>query len=359
MPETLWEIAIKQNRTKSVQIGTENTLIFAGNKGSGKSTIINRFLEKDETPKSTLALDYTFGRKGAGNYHTRVVSHIWELGGGIKLSDLIGVVMTPNNILNLHLILVIDLSKPEELWDTVDALLKSASARVDQILNRLHQKNITRIQNIFSENSRNRIPSTHPDIELLNPFPLPLTFLGTKHDLLMTRDAEQQNLICKTIRFLSHFYGASVYFSSTKEDGIFKRIRAVLNHIAFNRKDITNVQMETGKPLAIPVGVDSFSNIGTPPNANIEIGRLTAKSPLEMWKNVFCSKFPQKSGLTLSLSNITHNLTDPSKDPQYSEPLIDSARKVKDEELESKRRQSERHMYNLLQKVTSEGLIIV
>lgn len=51
-------------------------------------------------------------------------------------------------------------------------------------------------------------------------------------------------------------------FSSTKEDGILKRIRAVLNHIAFNGKDITNVQMETGKPLAIPVGVDSFSNIG-------------------------------------------------------------------------------------------------
>lgn len=59
------------------------------------------------------------------------------------------------------------------------------------------------------------------------------------------------------------------------------------------------------------------------------------------------------------MSNITHNLTDPSKDPQYSEPLIDSARKVKDEELESKRRQSERHMYNLLQQITSEGLIIV
>ncbi|XP_018650665.1 hypothetical protein Smp_159340 [Schistosoma mansoni] len=298
----------------------------------GKSTIINRFLEKDETPKSTLALDYTFGRKGAGNYHTRVVSHIWELGGGVKLSDLIGVVMTPNNILNLHLILVIDLSKPEELWDTVETLLKSASARVDQILNRLHQKNITRIQNIFSEKSRNRISSTHPDTELLNPFPLPLTFLGTKHDILMTRDAEQQNLICKTIRFLSHYYGASVYFSSTKEDGVLKRIRAVLNHIAFNGKDLSNVQMETGKPLAIPVGVDSFSNIG----------------------NHYL-----KSGLTFSLNNITNHLIDPSKDPQYSEPLIDSARKVKDEELESKRRQSERHMLNLLQQITSEGLIIV
>ncbi|CAH8473864.1 unnamed protein product [Schistosoma turkestanicum] len=260
--------------------------------------------------------------------------------------------MTANNILNLHLILVIDLSKPEELWSTVDTLLKSASARVDQMLNRLHQKNMTRIQNILSENARKRIPSKHPDVELLNPFPLPLTFLGTKHDLLLTRNVDQQNLICKTIRFLSHYYGASIYFSSAKEDALFKRTRAILNHIAFGGKDLSNVQMETEKPLAIPVGADSFSNIGTPPNANLEIGCLTAKSPLEMWKNAYCNKFPQKSELTC-------NLTNPSKDPQYTEPLVDSACKLKDEELDSKRHQNERNMLNLLEKITSEGLIIV
>ncbi|TNN12135.1 Cytoplasmic dynein 2 light intermediate chain 1 isoform 2 [Schistosoma japonicum] len=355
MSQPVWEIAIQQDKTKpGARKRTETTIIFAGNKGSGKSTIINRFLERNESPKPTLALDYTYGRKGVGNFLTRAVSHIWELGGGLKLSDLLGVVITPNNILSLHLILVIDLSKPEELWDTIDTLLKSVSGRIDQMLDRLYQKNVTRIQNIFKENLRNRIPSNHPDIELLNPFPLPLTVLGTKYDILMAKSAEQQNLIYRTIRFLSHFYGASVYFCSVKDDGLLKKIKAYLSHIAFDSKNLFDVQMETGKPLMIPVGVDSFSNIGTPMNVDMEIERLTVKSPLEMWKNVFCSKFPQKSGLTTSFGNII----DPSKDLQYSEPLVDSARKIKHDELESKLHQNERHMLNLLQQITSEGIII-
>ncbi|CAH8837591.1 unnamed protein product [Trichobilharzia szidati] len=193
---------------------------------------------------------------------TRAVSHIWELGGGSKLSDLIDVLITPNNILNLHLILVVDLSKPTELWDTVDNLLKSASSRVEQIFSRLRQKNITHIQNTLNENLRKKISSTHPDVELLNPFPLPLTFLGTKYDIFREFSNEQQNLISKTMRFLSHYYGASLYFSSIREDELLKKTRILLNHIAFGGKITFNEQMKTGKPLAIPVGMDSFSNIG-------------------------------------------------------------------------------------------------
>ncbi|CAH8837589.1 unnamed protein product [Trichobilharzia szidati] len=262
MTQSVWDIAVQQNKNKPVQGNVETTIIFAGNRQSGKSTIINRFLEKDETPKPTLALDYTFGRKGAGNYMTRAVSHIWELGGGSKLSDLIDVLITPNNILNLHLILVVDLSKPTELWDTVDNLLKSASSRVEQIFSRLRQKNITHIQNTLNENLRKKISSTHPDVELLNPFPLPLTFLGTKYDIFREFSNEQQNLISKTMRFLSHYYGASLYFSSIREDELLKKTRILLNHIAFGGKITFNEQMKTGKPLAIPVGMDSFSNIG-------------------------------------------------------------------------------------------------
>ncbi|VDQ09089.1 unnamed protein product [Trichobilharzia regenti] len=235
MTQSVWDIAVQQNKSKPAQGNVETTIIFAGNRQSGKSTIINRFLEKDETPKPTLALDYTFGRKG-----TRAVSHIWELGGGSKLSDLIDVLITPNNILlvvitslNLHLILVVDLS------------------------NRLRQKNVTHIQNTLNENLRKRISSTHPDVELLNPFPLPLTFLGTKYDIF-----RQQNLISKTIRFLSHYYGASLYFTSIREDELLKKTRILLNHIAFGGKITFNEQMKTGKPLAIPVSMDSFSNIG-------------------------------------------------------------------------------------------------
>ena len=33
-----------------------------GSKGVGKTTLVHRFLEREEAPKQTLALEYTFGR---------------------------------------------------------------------------------------------------------------------------------------------------------------------------------------------------------------------------------------------------------------------------------------------------------
>jgi hypothetical protein len=35
----------------------------AGSKGVGKTTLIHRFLEREEAAKPTLAMEYTFGRK--------------------------------------------------------------------------------------------------------------------------------------------------------------------------------------------------------------------------------------------------------------------------------------------------------
>ena len=36
---------------------------FTGSKMSGKTTLIHRFLEREEAAKPTLAMEYTFGRK--------------------------------------------------------------------------------------------------------------------------------------------------------------------------------------------------------------------------------------------------------------------------------------------------------
>ena len=41
----------------------ETTLLFVGSRNVGKTTLIQRFLERQETSKPTLALEYTFGRK--------------------------------------------------------------------------------------------------------------------------------------------------------------------------------------------------------------------------------------------------------------------------------------------------------
>ena len=67
----IWDLAISINNQKLLsgeQGGgggrpRERSLVMLGSKGAGKTSLIHRFLERDEAAKQTLALEYTFGRK--------------------------------------------------------------------------------------------------------------------------------------------------------------------------------------------------------------------------------------------------------------------------------------------------------
>ena len=72
--DNVWDAAVALNRSKlndatDVNSATprERTLLVVGSKNTGKTTLIHRFLERQEAPKPTLALEYTFGRKNNQN----------------------------------------------------------------------------------------------------------------------------------------------------------------------------------------------------------------------------------------------------------------------------------------------------
>jgi dynein light intermediate chain 2 len=77
--DNIWELAIAQQKQKvklgsaaKSSLGSERNLLVVGSKSVGKTTLIHRFVERTETPKPTLALEYTFGRKN--NQHLARVS---------------------------------------------------------------------------------------------------------------------------------------------------------------------------------------------------------------------------------------------------------------------------------------------
>ncbi|KAA0188120.1 cytoplasmic dynein 2 light intermediate chain 1 [Fasciolopsis buskii] len=368
MTQSVWDIAIQQNRARigmiihkkrkpsidSCDEKVDSTIVFFGSSSSGKTTIINRILEREEKPKSTLALDYTFGRKAMGALPTKSVTHIWELGGGVRLSDLLCVPISLNALRNLFLVLVLDLSKPEELWITTETLLEAVKSRYDQIICRLKKNDHSQIHKKYHCILEGRTVPSHPDQELLNAFPIPLTIIGMKYDLLLSRSSEHQQIVSKTLRFLNHYYSSSLYFASVKDETSMKRIKGVLSNLAFRSSFTPTVQLDIGKPLSVPEGTDSFANIGVPPNADISIDRLNAKTPLEMWKAAFCGNFNKA---TNTLAVLRHE-TDPAKEPQFAEPLVDQARKSKDEEFDQIQRQNERRMREILQQTAADGIFI-
>ncbi|XP_033835237.2 cytoplasmic dynein 2 light intermediate chain 1 [Periophthalmus magnuspinnatus] len=174
------------------------------------------------------------------------------------------------------------------------------------------------------------LPKDYPDRELINPFPVPLLIIGSKYDLFQEFESDKKKLISKTLRFIAHYYAASLIFTSIKSESLMSKTKVFFSHFAFGVDRGKTVSTESNKPLMIPAGADSFSQIGTPPTSDVT--SLHAKNPRDLWKKVYESIFPQE---TISEQR---ELKDPAKDPQYSEPQVDTMRAQKDQELEQYKR---------------------
>eukprot|EP00079_Xenopus_tropicalis_P025820 XP_012819343.1 PREDICTED: cytoplasmic dynein 2 light intermediate chain 1 isoform X2 [Xenopus tropicalis] len=324
MPRTgdnLWDIAISEVQQKEnagdgneeVEENSERSVFFIGNKNGGKTTTILRCLDRDEAPKPTLALEYTFGRRAKGHNTPKDIAHFWELGGGTSLLDLIQIPITSDNLMSFSVVLVLDLSKPNELWPTMESLLETTRKHVDKIITGI-AKNSSKIANQIKQKLWQTIPKDHPDF-----------------------DSEIRKIICKTLRFVAHYYGASLLFTSKSDALMLKGVtRSFINHLAFGLDKSKSLSIDHNKPLIIPAGSDSFSQIGSPPASDTDISQFRVRTPMELWKKVFEKNFPPKN------TNDFKETRDPAKDPQYSEAEVDAMRALKDQELEQYKRNADR-----------------
>ncbi|XP_043774065.1 cytoplasmic dynein 2 light intermediate chain 1 isoform X3 [Cervus elaphus] len=314
--ETLWEIAkaeVEKRRSSGsegdgVEIG-EKSVFFIGSKNGGKTTIILRCLDRDEPPKPTLALEYTYGRRAKGHNTPKDIAHFWELGGGTSLLDLISIPITSDTLRTFSIVLVLDLSKPNDLWPTMENLLQATKLNVDKVIMKLGKKN-SKAASEMRQKMWSNMQKDHPDF-----------------------DSEKRKVICKTLRFVAHYYGASLMFTS-KSEALLLKIRGVINQLAFGIDKSKSICVDQNKPLFITAGLDSLSQIGSPPLPDNDIGKLHARSPMELWKKVYEKLFPPKSINTLK------DVRDPAQDPQYAESEVDEMRIQKDQELEQYKRSS-------------------
>ncbi|XP_074060993.1 cytoplasmic dynein 2 light intermediate chain 1 isoform X2 [Macrotis lagotis] len=314
--DSLWEIAkaeVKKKETSEnggdgIEI-CEKSVFFIGSKNGGKTTIILRCLDRDEPPKPTLALEYTYGRKAKGHNTPKDIAHFWELGGGTSLLDLISIPITNETLRTFSLVLVLDLSKPNDLWPTMENLLQVTKSHVDKLIMKLGKTN-PKAAAEMKQKIWSNIQKDHPDF-----------------------DSEKRKIICKTLRFVSHYYGATLMFAS-KSEALLLKIRGVINQLAFGIDKSKSISVDQNKPLFIPAGLDSLSQIGSPPVSENEIGKLHAQTPMELWKKVYEKIFPPKS------SSTSKETRDPARDPQYAETEVDEMRAQKDQELEHYKKNS-------------------
>ncbi|XP_071962117.1 cytoplasmic dynein 2 light intermediate chain 1-like isoform X2 [Antedon mediterranea] len=344
--KVLWDISVyeaekvekantEQEATEDGRAGGESSILFFGGKDAGKTTIICRFLDRDDIPKSTIALEYTFGRRSKGHNVGKDVGHIWELGGGTNMTQLLEVPINMSNLKALSVVLVVDLSKPETMWTVLETSLKAVNERIKQVIKKLAVED-PQIEERLRRKSFNRFALDHPDRDLVEPMLIPFGILGTKYDLFQNFDSEKRKVISRTLRFVAHNYGGTLLFSSSKNESILMRVRSLMSHFVFGTNLNKAYCVDHNKPISAPCGTDSMNQIGGPPITDGSIGQIQARSPLDLWKQAFTSYFPQEATGSASISD------DPAKDPQYAEPEVDSMRAQKDEELARYRKVSER-----------------
>lgn len=217
----------------------------------------------------------------------------------------------------------------------MEKLLQAAQAQLEKVSSQAQQAQKAKpgAKHQTPVHSAARVlPKDYPDRELISPFPVPLLIIGSKYDVFQEFDSDKRKVVSKTLRFVAHYYAASLIFTSIKSESLMSKTKNFFSHLAFGLDRGKTVSSDSTKPLIIPAGSDSFSQIGSPPTTDVDITSLHAKNPKDLWKKVYERVFPPEN------TSEQRELKDPAKDPQYSEPQIDAMRAQKDQELEQYKR---------------------
>lgn len=88
-------------------------------------------------------------------FQTKDICHVWELGGGLVFKDLLSVIIEKSKGRHLSVVLVLDLSKPDVLWITLETLLEEVKTHLGKVPeiernNRIEVQNAEVCLNLFS-----------------------------------------------------------------------------------------------------------------------------------------------------------------------------------------------------------------
>ena len=224
----------------------------------------------NEDVKETTALDFRFGNKKREEQKARIQSY--ELGGGRVLASMLGA--TLRNIDSIGSIcIVLDLSKPGNVIDSLIFWLKAVRAYSDNALKELQNVNIERFREVQKRMSVYwQSVAAQSEKQQLNISMVPITVIGAKYDLFAQQNEPvQKKLVCSALRYICHKNGCDLVFASIKEQNPLKQFKNMMNWHIFKPMPKEGEQMQIPQPdrdplhaISICAGQDSASKIGEP-----------------------------------------------------------------------------------------------
>lgn len=244
----------------------ESTILFVGESGSGKSSLIQTFLKPTVTkePKSTFALEYSFARKkgGSNSASSRNLAHIWELGGDIYELGLLEIPLSASNFQNATVFIVCDLSKPQNLLESV---LKWISGVREVIKKRIDElKSTNRSAVTMMKDAAAEAYAENSDRVKVRPCEIPLYIVANKWDTLKSKNVSlaDRRSIFQVLRFIAHYNGCNLMSTSLNDANLKEAFRSVMSITCF-KTGTSKASNDTmvDKPVQVTPGQDSFENI--------------------------------------------------------------------------------------------------
>lgn len=223
---------------------------------------------------------------------------------------------------SISAVIVVDLSRPEEIMATVDTLIEHVRDKIDNILS---TERHSFLKDRLRQSSKQRVGHQHEDVSDVTPCLIPLIIVGSKFDVYQGFQVEKRKAINRYLRLAAHMNGAALFYCSIRSEVTVNRIKGVLSCLTFAPQEPIPQSLDANRPLVIPFGSDSFQLIGT---VSLEAAR---KEVTSLYPDQVVSKFV-----------IPDN---PAKDPKFKERDVDLIRDIRDQELEDYRRQLELTMH--------------
>jgi dynein light intermediate chain 2, cytosolic len=243
----------------SVGANNGSSILFVGDLGSGKSTLIQTFL-KPTAPKDTkptIALEYNFARRTANG--VKSVANLWEIGGDLVEPKLMEIGITTKTLQSAAVVVCCDLSKPHNILNSV---LRSISAIKETTNKRVAELQAVNVNQVTEIRERLSAPyKGHPDENRVRPLDVPVCIIANKHDLFRALPLADRRAVMQVLRFVAHFFGAYLITAANSEASQRDTCRTLISNLAFNMPIKPACDSSAEKPIFITRGADSFQNI--------------------------------------------------------------------------------------------------
>eukprot|EP00163_Fabomonas_tropica_P004643 TRINITY_DN1408_c0_g1_i3.p1 TRINITY_DN1408_c0_g1~~TRINITY_DN1408_c0_g1_i3.p1 ORF type:complete len:395 (+),score=88.38 TRINITY_DN1408_c0_g1_i3:64-1185(+) len=307
-------------------------VIFVGASSAGKTTLLGKLQGKDDKVKPTPVLEYVYiRRKDRYTDAVKAVAHLWELGGGTQLSDLVKFPLNQEAVSTATIVLVLDLSKPQNCL----AIAQFWFSTIQKICQNI-QKDYpgTKVNDADAKAWHN-----HSDRDSTVDLGIPVVVIGSKFDKFDEKEAGERKIFCRALRYLCHTYRASLMFVSAASESQSMHFRKLMNRYALQAPSFSKAPNVNDhlKPMIIASGQDSFLSIGEAPTVQ---GAPAGANDSEKWAAAVENYFgkPDEEALQTSKQD------DPEWEKGFpAEAEIDAMRALKDEELEKYRAQSRKN----------------